>query len=130
MTAIVHHNRSSEAQLGDMTELSYIPSDVLSRLRGLLRPSPIVVFLCTILFSLVNYDAPSKKSSVDMWSVIRKFLCQNDLELKLMFFDISKVPRKRLEACKRQLSSLDELDVIRCGEDASCLYSYLTLTCV
>lgn len=84
-------------------------------------PSSVVLRLCFMLFYIVENPVRPSFQRGDMWLEIRKFLRADDLELRLMCFSL---PGGSVRY-SRALTSLDEVDVIRSGEDACILYTYL-----
>ena len=125
LVGITDRKRQGRSESEYTLERAYVPAEVLDRISSLLRPSDTMKQLTCILFYLVTQDILAKGSSGDLWFKIRKFLSRNDLELILMFFDLKRVGIECVIECRRRLCVLDELEVIRCGDDASCLYSFL-----
>jgi hypothetical protein len=102
-----------------------ITKDQLNRLRYIVRPHPVIRELCTLLYILFSNESGKQRSPEDMWPRVRKFLARDDLELSLMFLNDRNIPPGIRSSCLKRINSLDELSVIRCGDEASNLYQYL-----
>lgn len=107
------------------TSRSYVPKASLLRLASLTRPRPILIHLVACVYILVTREKLPKFSLPILWLTIRKILLIDDLELQLMCFDCSTVPKRRWADARGMFLLIDERDALRWGPDAVGIYEWL-----